>query len=108
MGDLVPVRVGIVDDLPEWEFDAFHDPSFRWNGWLVPSFTRSEAERALTMISALHNDNPVGFLFTTDRQGRDALIIWEDYGDEVVYSDCKVSEDGLFGVYNGWTWWAID
>jgi hypothetical protein len=108
MSDLVPVRVGIVDETPEWEFDAFHDPEDRWNGWLNPYFTKDEAVKVGDMFATLDQDIPVKFWFTTDRQGRDALIILEHDGNKTYYTDCHVTPDGLIGITHAWTWWEVE
>jgi hypothetical protein len=110
MLDIVPVRVGIYDDGPEFEFDAFHDPYDRWNGFLNPYFSKAEAERVIALVESWNDEDferVNHFYWTTDRQGFDALIHVEY--DKQDPKDSWVVEIwpnhlGLYGFTHGWTW----
>lgn len=45
-----------VIDGVEGEFDGWHDPSVRWNGFAVPFFTKNESEELICKINESTDD----------------------------------------------------
>lgn len=89
-------------------FRAWVEPAGpRWNGWLVPSFTRSEAEKVVEWLNGQYALYPDG----SDRAEWDGDAVIHHtpmYEGEPFYRPWRVEpEEGRYyiGAMN-WTWYA--
>jgi hypothetical protein len=90
-------------------FRAWVDPAGdRWNGWLVPSFTRSEVEKVVAWLNSQYALYPDG----SDRAEWDGDTVIHHtpmYEGEPGYHPWRVEPDEhgryWFGAMN-WTWYA--
>lgn len=91
-------------------FRAWVDPEGdRWNGWLVPAFTRAETERVVEWLNGQYALYPDG----SDRAEWDGDAVIHHtpmYEGEPGYRPWRVEPEGkegryYFGAMN-WTWYA--
>lgn len=82
-------------------------PPDRWNGWECPTFDRATAERVIAMVADDDNPDAQVFLWTTDRDGVDCLLMGSVDGFEIWWEYVGNDRDGYtIGAYS-WTWSEI-
>jgi hypothetical protein len=90
-------------------YDAIHDPTIRWNGWLCPSFTRETVEQMATDFDKAASEYEDMDRITFD--GDDVLIHSPVYEAEDGYKPERITPDadGLYSVGAfAWCWYDAD
>jgi hypothetical protein len=101
MSNLEYIKVCL--DWVDGEFDAYYDPSYRWNGFISPYLTRGSVGALARQLEDPSFDLAPMFWFTTDRDGHEALVIVrkDDEPEDVPVID------GLYD-FNGWSFYPAD
>lgn len=93
--------------------DVFEATLFgeHWNGWECPSFDRVNAEKVIAMVDRWNDDAgqaDTEFLWTTDRDGVDCLLMGTLDGFEMWWEYVGSETEGYaIGGYS-WTWVELD
>ena len=85
-------------------YEGYHDPSYRWNGWAVPCFTKEIAEK---IIQNIFTDDCECSKVTYDKGKNEYVAIID--GEEEIYEMNTINTDeGINQVYfigaGYWRW----
>ncbi|MCK2240066.1 MULTISPECIES: hypothetical protein [unclassified Crossiella] len=87
-------------------FPAWVDPTARWNGWVLPAFTREAAEHVVDWTNKLHSEEPDEFC-SASWDGVDVLLTSPE-ANEDADPECYVPDrHGRYDFAAGhWRWQA--
>lgn len=86
-------------------FPAYIDPDRRWNGWVIPAFTREAAQQVMDWTNNAAAEYPDGF--ASARWDGENIILHEAWWDEGEQDEViEPSADGRYGIgAMAWTWY---